>query len=138
MQVEKVYPRCCFKIVNLVVKYGLPLSLVEAEPFQQLVSTLSSGTCKSISRKSFSAKIEKQFEAVMINIKKALSSKNYVCTTADIWSQRKRSFLDMTAHVVDPETLRRESFAIACERFSGTHLFDLIAEKIQEVHDKID
>ena len=25
----------------------------------------------------------------------------------------------------------------ACERFSGTHLFDSIAEKIQEVHDKI-
>ena len=94
--------------------------------------------CKSINRKSFSAKIEKQFEAVMINIKKALSSKNYVCTTADIWSQRKRSFLDMTAHVVDPETLQRESFAIACKRFSGTHLFDSIAEKIQEVHDKID
>ena len=74
-------------IINLVVKCGLPLSLVEAEPFQQLVSTLSSGTCKSISRKSLSAKIDKQFEAVMINIKKALSSKDYVCTTADIWSQ---------------------------------------------------
>ena len=123
--------------VNLVVKCGLPLSLVKAEPFQQLVSTLSSGTCKSISRKSLSAKIDKQFETVMINIKKALSSKDYVCTTTDIWSQRKRSFLGMIAHVVDPETLQRESFAIACERFSGTHSFDSIAEKIQEVHDKI-
>ena len=94
-------------IVNLVVKCGLPLSLVEAEPFQQLVSTLSSGTCKSISRKSRSAKIDKQFEAVMINIKKALSSNDYVCTTTDIWSQQKGSFLGMTAHVVDPETLQR-------------------------------
>ena len=73
-------------IVNLVVKCGLPLSLVEAEPFQQLVSTLSSGTYKSISRKSLSVKIDKQLEVVMINIKKALSSKDYVCTTADIWS----------------------------------------------------
>ena len=42
----------------------------------------------------------------------------------------------MTAHVVDPETLLRESFAIACERFSGTHSFDSIAEQIHEVHDK--
>ena len=124
-------------IVNLLVKCGLALSLVEAEPFQQIVSTLSSGTYKSISRKSLSVKIDKQFEAVMINIKKALSLKDYVCTTTDIWSQRKRSFLDMTAHVVDPETLLRESFAIACEKFSGTHSFDSIAEKIQEVHDKI-
>ena len=113
------------------------MSLVEAESFQQLVSTLSSGTCKSISRKIFSAKIDKQFEAVMINIKKALSSKDYVCTTADIWSQRKRSFLAMTAHVIDPDTLQREFFAIACERFLGTHSFDSIAEKIQELHDKI-
>ena len=43
----------------------------------------------------------------------------------------------MTAHVVGPETLQRESFAIACERFSGTHSFDSIFEKIQKVHDKI-
>ena len=42
----------------------------------------------------------------------------------------------MTAHVVDLETLLRESFAIAYERFSGTHSFDSIAEKIHEVHDK--
>ena len=62
-------------IVNLVVKCGLPMSLVEAEPFQQLVSTLSSGTCKSISRKSLSAKIDKKFEAVMINIKKRFFQK---------------------------------------------------------------
>ena len=109
-----------------------PLSLIEAEPFQQLVRTLSSGTCNSISKKSLSAKIDKQFEAVMINIKKALSLKDYVCTTADVWSQRKRSFLGMTAHVVDPETLQRESSAIACERFSGKPSFDSIAEKIQE------
>ena len=73
----------------------------------------------------------------MINIKKALSSKDYVYTTADIWSQQKRSFLGMTAHVVDPETLQRVCFAIACERFSGIHSFDSISEKIQNVHDKI-
>ena len=93
--------------------------------------------CKSISRKSLIAKLDKQYEAVMINIKKALSSKDYVCTTADIWSQQKRSFLGMTAHVVDPETLQRVCFAIACERFSGIHSFDSISEKIQNVHDKI-
>ena len=31
--------------INIVVKCDLPLSLVEAERFEQLVSTLSSGTC---------------------------------------------------------------------------------------------
>ena len=72
----------------------------------------------------------------MISIKKALSSKDCVCTTADIWSQRKRTFLGMTAHVVDLETLLRKSLAIAFERFSGIHSFDSIAEKIHEVHDK--
>ena len=123
-------------IVNLIVKCGLPLSLVEAEPFEHLIGTLSSGTCKSINRKSLSAKIDKQFEAVMTSIKNVLSSKDNACTTADIWSQRKRSFLGMTVHVVDPDTLLRESFAIACERFSGTHSFDAITEKNQEVHDR--
>ena len=76
-------------IFNLVAKCGLLLSLVEAEPFEQLVSTLSSGTCKFICRKSLSAKIDKQFEAVIINIKNALSSKDYACTTADICRSKK-------------------------------------------------
>ena len=109
-------------IVNLVIKCGLPLSLVEAEPFQQLVSTRSSGTCKSIRRKSLIAKIDKQFEAVMINIKKALSSKDYVYTTADIRSQRKRSFLGMTAHVVDSETLQRVLCNLLAKGFQG-HIY---------------
>ena len=65
----------------------------------------------------------------MTSIKNVLSLKDYASTTADIWSQRKRSFLGMTVHVVDPDTLLRESFAIACERFSRTHSFDAIAEK---------
>ena len=114
-------------IVSLVVKCGLTLSLVEAEPFQQLVSTMSSGTCKSISRKSPNAKIDNQFEAVMINIKKALSSKDYVCTTADIWSQRKKSFLGMTAYVVDPETLRETPLQLLAKGFQGhIHLIQLL------------
>ena len=112
----------------------MPLWLVEAEPFEQLVSTLSCGMFKSISRKSLSAKIDQQFEAVRINIKNALSSKD--CAAADIWPQQKKSFFGMTAHVFDPETLLRESFAFACERFSGTPSFDSIAEKIHDVHDK--
>ena len=60
----------------------------------------------------------------MINIKNALSSKDYAYTTADIWSQRKRSLFGMTAHVVDPETLLTESLAIACERLLGTYSFE--------------
>ena len=99
---QKTLPQFCYSkmvtqdaaskaIVNLVVKCGLPLSLVEAEPFEQLVSALSYGMCKSISRKSLSAKIDKQFEAVMINIKNVLSSKDYACTTADIWSAARPS-----------------------------------------------
>ena len=43
----------------------------------------------------------------------------------------------MTAHVIDPETQLKEFFAIACERFSGTHSFDSIAEKNYEVHVKL-
>ena len=83
--------------------------------------------CKSISRKILSAKIDKQFEAVMINIKKALSSKDYVSTTADIWSQQKKSFLGMTAHVVDPETLQRESLQLLAKGFQGhIHLIQLL------------
>ena len=94
-------------IMNLVVKCSLPLPLVEKEPFKDLVLTLSSGNLKSISRKNLCSKIDEQLDVLMVKFKETFSSREYVCTTADIWSSRKKSFLGMTAHFLDHNTLQR-------------------------------
>jgi hypothetical protein len=59
---------------------------------------------------------------------------NYVCTTADIWSTNHKSYLGVTAHWIDPQTLLRSSAALACERMKGRHTYDVIAAALNAVH----
>src|SRR5215469_4477048 len=52
------------------------------------------------SRKTFSRLVESSNSDKLGKIKNKLSSLSHVCTTADIWSTRHRSFMGVTAHWV--------------------------------------
>ena len=38
----------------------------------------------------------------------------------------------MTAYIIDPDTLERKTYAIAIERFTGTHDYKAVADKVQK------
>ena len=94
---------------------------------------MTGGVYNSISRKTFKLELNKAAEAHKAETQSKLRAADAVCLTADIWSNKKRSFLGVTAHIIDKDTLQRESFAMACERFSGTHDFQAIAEKLSNI-----
>ena len=127
---------CKQLVVKFIVQCGLPLRLVEEKSFKNLISRLSNDTCHAVARKTLTNEVHDMFEKEMEDIKTTISQLKYVCTTADIWSDRKRSFLGMTAHWIEPTNLTRHSKAIACDRFPGNHTYDIIAEKICAVHEK--
>lgn len=63
---------------------------------------------------------------------------NYVSTSADIWSGRRRSFMGVTVHWIEELSLERRSAAIACRRFKSFHTADRIAELLHTIHDEFD
>ena len=65
-------------------------------------------------------------------ISNVIKEAEHVCVTADIWTGGKRSFFGMTAHIIN-QLLERVSFALACGRFKGTHSYDRIAERINNI-----
>ncbi|XP_029053853.1 uncharacterized protein LOC114881280 [Osmia bicornis bicornis] len=69
----------------------------------------------------------------MCDVKEELKTVEFVCTTADIWSGRRRSFFGVTAHWITPN-LKRKSAALACRRFPGMHAFDKITELLHNIH----
>lgn len=79
-------------------------------------------------------RLKKYYDKQVVEIKELLKKVNNVCTTVDIWSGRKRSFLGVTAHWIDLITLKRKSRALACRRFSGVHNFQRITELLQQIH----
>ncbi|CAH1106494.1 unnamed protein product [Psylliodes chrysocephalus] len=67
-------------------------------------------------------------------IKTLLSNTQFVCSTADIWSSKNRSFMGSTCHWIDTDSLQRKSVALACRRLPGTHSFDKIGEMFEEIY----
>lgn len=56
-----------------------------------------------------------------------------ICTTADMGTTHRRSYIGMTAHWLGDD-LKRPSACLAIRRVKGRHTFDIIAAAINEIH----
>ena len=124
-------------ILNFVVQGAHPISVVEEPGFQYLIRLASKKEFHSITRSTCTEELKAKYDEHVIQVKEELGKYKFVCTTCDIWSNRKRSFLGATAHAIDPDTLKRKSWAIAVLRFRGKHDHKNCAEKICEVHESV-
>lgn len=123
-------------MIKYFVQSMIPLRVVENLYFRKIFENLNIASLglKIINRRRLGHEIENYYEEQSSIIKQELKNIKYVCTAVDIWSGRKRSFLGLTAHWIDPISLRRVSKALACRRFKGTHSYDKITELLQEIH----
>lgn len=66
-------------------------------------------------------------------MKEELKDVQFVCTTVDFWSGKKRNFLRVTSHWISMNNLNRISKALVCRRFKG-HTYDKISDSIYEIN----
>ncbi|XP_043865298.1 uncharacterized protein LOC26527238 [Drosophila mojavensis] len=127
-------------IVSFVVNTMSPISIVEHPSFKALLEGTQQSTarpkimCRQTCNKQITAKYCKYLE----NTKETLKKVDFVCTTADIWSSSRRSYLGVTVHWIESHTFERKSATLACRRFKGTHSYDKVAELIVEIHSEFD
>ncbi|XP_077513696.1 uncharacterized protein LOC144124718 isoform X2 [Amblyomma americanum] len=135
------------EVDNLIVRFvvdGLhSLSTVEEPGFVALITGLRPGSTV-ISRRTLGRRIDEEWEKMLGDVRLKLSDQDYVATTADIWSTPHRSFMGVTVHWIDRNSLSRRSLALACRRFAGRHTYDKIGELLEDIrqdfdisHDKI-
>lgn len=55
--------------------------------------------------------------------------------TTDIWERSNRSYIAVSVHYFD-DNLKLHTDFIACERFTGRHTNDKVAEKLREIFDR--
>ncbi|KAF3858821.1 hypothetical protein F7725_012022 [Dissostichus mawsoni] len=106
-------------IFNFIIQDVQSFSLLEQPAFRNLIEGISGGKTV-MCRKSLMRRIEDGFLAMKEKLIEKLQTVSYVCTTADIWTAHNRSFFGMTC---------------ACARIKGRHTYDVIAEKIQQIHE---
>lgn len=120
-----------------------PVSIVEYKSFKALIEGAQQlpKPPKVMCRRTAKNKICDQYNEFKKKIKIELNTVRFVCSTADIWSSSKRSYLGVTVHWIESETFERKSetferksAAIACRRFKGAHTYDKVAEMIADIH----
>ena len=57
-----------------------------------------------------------------------------VCTTADCWSARGKSYVGVTCHWIDPKKLKRISVCLAIRKFFGRHTYDLLGKTLLSIN----
>ncbi|XP_011875029.1 PREDICTED: uncharacterized protein LOC105565991 [Vollenhovia emeryi] len=122
-------------IVKYFIHSMISLRAIEDPYFLNIFKdlNLSNIGLKIMSRRTLGRRIKNYYTSEIANIKSILHETDYVCTTVDIWSGRKRSFIGVTAHWITKD-LCRMSIALACRRFRGTHSYDRISELVQEIN----
>ncbi|XP_046390803.1 uncharacterized protein LOC124159200 isoform X1 [Ischnura elegans] len=86
-----------------------------------------------MSRRTMGRKLNLMFENVNQNLASKFTEIQFMTSTADIWSTKHRSFLGVTAHWINDETLTRESAVLSCVRFKGTHDYKNIADTLLNI-----
>ena len=131
------------KVVDLISEYVIedmkPVSTVESNAFRNMITRITRLAGASINipgRKTLVRHIADKYDKMNVNLARALDDISYVCSTADIWSASNRSFLGITIHWINPDTLSRKKAAISCERFKGRHTYDTIAARLDQINTK--
>ncbi|XP_040068018.1 uncharacterized protein LOC120841231, partial [Ixodes scapularis] len=102
-------------IVNFVVGDMQCFSVVENEHFRRLIIGMQP-SATVMNRKSFVNHLDILYREQKASLIATLEKATRVCCTADCWTASNRSFLGVTVHFLDEESLERKSAALTCHR----------------------
>lgn len=89
-----------------------PLRTVRKKSFRVMFrSCVPHLEIKFPTEKSLAIDLNEKAANMLINLKKILAQKEFVCTTADVWTSRAVSYLGMTVHFIDGE-LRNQTYVL--------------------------
>ena len=97
----------------MVTESMLPFSFVEQSSFKEFITACQPGVAIP-SRYSVVKTLEKKHESSKAAVASAMTSVEFVATTADCWTAHQRSCLDVTVHWLCYDNFKRKSAALAC------------------------
>lgn len=91
-----------------------------------------------ISPNTVGARVDDLYITEKNRLKDEFKAVDYFCATADIWSTKHKSYMGVTVHWVDSDTLARKSNVLCCRLFESPHTGDRIAEMLNSVYTEFD
>lgn len=120
-------------VIKFVVEGLQPFSVVDLQAFKDLIQDLQPNAT-IMSRPTLRSSIAEATKSMKKKLIASMSEVEYIATTTDCWTTRRRSFIGITAHWLDPDSLDRHSVALACRQLKGSHTFDVLAAALNDIH----
>ena len=114
----------------------MPVYHVDTVPFKLLVRRLTGGRFGPRCRQTVTNQLESRFKQRKQDLIDTLKTVDRVCTTADCWTSRRRSFLGITIHWLNKDTLQRHSACLAVKQVFGRHTYDVLAKFLSAVYNE--
>lgn len=106
-----------------------PFCLAQSKQFKDLIDYVSNSKANIPSNKTLMSDLDKNYTEAKAKLKVLIDKSKYVCITADVWTNKARSFLGISVHFFN-EVLQRKSFLLAFRRIKGRHTYAVLAEAI--------
>jgi len=119
---------CSAKLHNALAEYAIenmqPLTTVESPAFCKLIASVCPYQLPD--QKLFTQYLDKLYEIMVKKVKELLETVDGVSTQQLMCH---RSYLGMTVHWIDRDTLKRCKAAIAWATITGHHTYDVMLQK---------
>ena len=122
-------------ILNFITEGLQPFSIVSLPAFKELVTGLCSGRTV-MSRETVKNHLKICATEMKQHLRKSLNAAITVATTTDCWSAWGKSYIGVTAHWIDADSIKRISAALACQWLKGSHTFDVLASALENIHNE--
>jgi hypothetical protein len=122
-------------LLNMLVEDMQPLATVERTGFKKFCSIVTP-EMNIPSRRSLGRYTDEAYSQAKAKLVETLDKVEFVSVSADLWSSHKRSFIGMTVHFIDEQTLQRNSNVLTCQRMKHAHTGEVIARKMIDVFDE--
>ena len=117
------------EVLNFIIQGLHPPNVVEQQGFIDLVHHLQ----PNINVMSRNTVVNKVSLEMKNNLKTALGELEFIATTTDCWTAYRRGFIGVTAHWIDPQTMKRCCAALACKQLKGSHSFSALASALNDM-----
>ncbi|XP_051809094.1 uncharacterized protein LOC127535333 [Acanthochromis polyacanthus] len=133
-ETRKVSQASVDKLVLKFIVQGLhPPHIVQQQGFIDLVKHLQPNT-NVMTRNTVVNKVTNAAVEMKSKLKAALSEIEFIATTTDCWTAHCRSFIGVTAHWFNSQTMQRFCAALGCKQLKGSHTFSALASALNEIH----
>ena len=117
-------------VLNFIVQGLHPPHIVQQQGFIDLVKHLQPNT-NVMTRNTVVNKVTKASVEIKRKLNPALSDFQFIATTTDCWTAHRRSFIGVTAHWFNPQSMQRSCAAWHASNLEG-HTFSALA--VNDIH----